>query len=204
MADSADRGNSQHASESGSAKAAATESTESGFTPATGVGNGAEQHAPASDAASASAAVKTADPAAVEHGNSGHSTAVNAPEAAETVDPSVATGANAERENSQHAAQSAATASEDVQSAKAAFETGSADQELVFRFDSEPAPATLVAVVELKDLNDLLDPHIPPGQKQDIEVIVKMVPNAPDEHAANHGDHSPHHGIVPAHHDLLI
>ncbi|MDH2351228.1 LuxR C-terminal-related transcriptional regulator [Bradyrhizobium sp. SSUT112] len=201
-ADSADSGNSQHASESGSAKAAATESTEAGSEPGNGVGNGAEQHAPASDAASASAAVKTADPAAVEHGNSGHSTAANAPEAAETVDPSVATGANAERENSQHAAQSAATASEDVQPAKAASETGGADQEPVFRF--EPAPATLVAVVELKHLNDPLDLHIPPGQKEALEVIVKMVPNAPDEHAANHGDHSPHHGIVPAHHDLLI
>ncbi|MDH2346829.1 LuxR C-terminal-related transcriptional regulator [Bradyrhizobium sp. SSUT77] len=197
----AGRGNSQNASEPGSAKVVA-ESTESGFTPGAGVGNGAEQHAPASDAASASAAVKTADPAAVEHGNLGHSTAANAPEAAETVDPSVATGANAERENSQHAAQSAATASEDVQPAKAASETGGADQEPVFRF--EPAPATLVAVVELKHLNDPLDLHIPPGQKEALEVIVKMVPNAPDEHAANHGDHSPHHGIVPAHHDLLI
>ncbi|MBR0951427.1 LuxR C-terminal-related transcriptional regulator [Bradyrhizobium canariense] len=202
-ADSADRGNSQHASESGSAKAAATESTEAGSKPDNGVGNGAEQHAPASDAASASAAVKTADPAAVEHGNSGHSTAVNAPEAAETVDPSVVTGANAERENSQHAAQSA-TASEDVQPAKAAFETGSTDQEPVFRFDSEPAPATLVVVFELKDLHDPLDPHTPPGQKEDLAVIFKMVPTAPDEHAANHGGNSPHHGIVPAPHDLLI
>jgi DNA-binding NarL/FixJ family response regulator len=196
----ADHGNSQHASEAGAANAAVTESTEAGPKPGNGVGNGAEHNA----AGAASAAVKTADPAAVEHGNSLQSTAANIPEAVEIVDPGVATGGNAERGNSQHAAQSAAIASEDAQPAKAASETGGADQEPVFRFDSETAPSTLVAVVELKELNDPLDPHVPLGQKEFLDMLGKMVPNAPDEHAANHGDNGPHHGIVPAPHDLLI
>ncbi|MBP1095292.1 LuxR C-terminal-related transcriptional regulator [Bradyrhizobium diazoefficiens] len=200
----AERGNSQHASESGAAKAAATESTEAGSKPGNGVGNGAEHNAPVSNAAGASAAVKTADPAAVEHGNSLHSTATNTPEAVEIVDPGVATGGNAERGNSQHAAQSAAIASEDAQPAKAASETGGADQEPVFRFDSETVPSTLVAVVELKELNDARDPHVPLGQKEFLDMLGQMVPNAPDEHAANHGNNGPHHGIVLAPHDLLI
>ncbi|WP_235886001.1 LuxR C-terminal-related transcriptional regulator [Bradyrhizobium niftali] len=201
-ADSAGHGNSQHTSERGSAKAAATDSIEAGVEPDTGVGNGAEHRAPASDATGVSAAVKTAELAAVEPG--AHSTAANTPEAAEIVDPTVEAGGNAERGNSQHVAQSAAIASEDAQPAKAASEAGGGDQEPVFRFDSETAPSTLVAVVELKGLNDLLDPHVPPGQKEDLEMIVKMAPNAPDEHAANHGNNGPHHGIVPAPHDLLI
>ncbi|WLA67100.1 LuxR C-terminal-related transcriptional regulator [Bradyrhizobium diazoefficiens] len=199
----AERGNSQHASESGAAKAAATESTEAGSKPGNG-GNGAEHNAPVSIAAGASAAVKTANPAAVEHGNSLHSTAMNIPEAVEIVDPGVATGGNAERGSSQHAAQSAAIASEDAQPAKAASETGGADQEPVFRFDSETVPSTLVAVVELKELDDARDPHVPLGQKEFLDMLGQMVPNAPDEHAANHGNNGPHHGIVLAPHDLLI
>lgn len=201
-ADNAGHGNSQHTSERGSAKAAATDSIEAGVEPDTGVGNGAEHRAPASDATGASAAVKTAEPAAVEPG--AHSTAANTRETAEIVDPTVEAGGNAERGNSQHVAQSAAIASEDAQPAKAASEAGGGDQEPVFRFDSETAPSTLVAVVELKELNDLLDPYVPRGQKEDLEMIVKMAPNAPDEHAANHGNNGPHHGIVPAPHDLLI
>ncbi|MDA9505184.1 response regulator [Bradyrhizobium sp. CCBAU 11386] len=200
----AERGNSQHASESGAAKAAATESTEAGSKPGNGVGNGAEHNAPVSNAAGASAAVKTADPAAVEHGYSLHSTATNIPEAVEIVDPGVATGGNAERGNSQHASESAAIAPEDAQPAKAASETGGADQEPVFRFDSETVPSTLVAVVELKELNDARDPHVPLGQKGFLDMLGQMVPNAPDEHAANHGNNGPHHGIVLAPHDLLI
>lgn len=200
----AGHGNSQHASEPGPAKAVATESTASDFTPGTGVGNRGEQHAPASDTASASAAAKTAEPAVVDHSNSGHSTAANTPEAADIVDPSVATGDNAGRGNSQHAAQSPAIASEDAQPAKAASETSGADQEPVFRFDSEAAPSTLAAVVELKELNDSLGPHVPSGQKEDLEMIVKMVPNPTDVHAADHGNSGPHHGILSAPHDLLI
>ncbi|MGY4496455.1 hypothetical protein ACVWYH_000382 [Bradyrhizobium sp. GM24.11] len=201
----ADHGNSQHASEPGSAKAAATESTEVGVKPDNRVGNNAEHDAPASDATGA--AVKTAEPVAVEHGNSGHdlhSASANAPQAAEIIEPSVATGGNAGLGNSQHAALSAAIASEDAQPAKAAFETGGADQEPVFRFDSSATPTPLVAVVELKELNDALAPHVALGQGEDLGMIVKMGPDALDEHAANHGNSGPHHAIAPAPHDLLI
>jgi len=196
--DGAGRGNSQHSSEPGSAKLAATESTEAGFTP----GNGAEHHAPASDAASASAAVATAEPAAAAHGSSGHSTAANTPEAGEIAAPSVAAGGDAGGGNAQQAAQSAA--SEAAQPAKAASKIGGADQELVFRFDGETAPSTSVAAVELKRVHDPLDPHVPLGQEGDLEMIVKMAPQAPVEHTADHGTNGPHHGIVPAPHDLLI
>lgn len=195
---SADHGNSQHASEPGSAKAAATESTEVGVKPDNGVGNGAEHYAPASDAAGESA--KTGEPGGADHGKPGHSIAANAPEAAE-IDPGVATAASVDHGNSQQAAQSAAIASEDTQPPKAAFETGSADQERVFRFDSGVALFTPVAVVELKELND---PLAPLGQGEDLETIVKMAPNALDEHAANHGNSGPHHATVAAPHDFLI
>jgi hypothetical protein len=195
---SAGHGNSQHASEPGSAKTAATESIEAGSKP----GSGAEHHAPASDATRASAALNTAELAAVEHGNSGHS--ANTPEAAEIIDPSAASGGNAEPGNSHPAAQSAAVASEDAQPAKAAFETGGADQGPVFRFDGGPTPSTLVAVVELKELNEPLDWHVPPGQRENLEMIVKTGPNPADEHAATHGNSDPHHPIVPAPHDFLI
>jgi DNA-binding NarL/FixJ family response regulator len=201
----ADHGNSQHASEPGSARAAATESTEAGVKPDNGAGNGAEYHAPASDAAGAAA--KTAEPVAVEHGNSEHdlhSASANAPQGAEIIEPSVATEAGADHGNSEHAAQSAAIASEDAQPAKAAFETGGADQEPAFRFDSGATPSPLVAVVELKDLNDPLDPHVPLGLAEDLAMIVKMGPNILDEHAANHGNSGPHHATVPAPHDFLI
>ncbi|WP_426425821.1 LuxR C-terminal-related transcriptional regulator [Bradyrhizobium genosp. A] len=203
MAAGADHGNSQHAAEPGPGTAATTESTEAGVKPANGGGNGAEYHAPASDAAGESA--KTAEPIAVEPGNSElHSASANAPQAAEIIEPSVATGGNAGRGNSQHAAQSAAIASEDAQPAKAAFETGGADQEPAFRFDSGVTPSTLVAVVELKDLNDPLDPHVPLGLAEDLAMIVKMGLNTLDEHAANYGNSGPHHATVPAPHDFLI
>jgi hypothetical protein len=166
---------------------AAAELTGTDFVPGNGVNNGAEHPGPASDAASASASVKTAEsePAVAEYGNSGHeshSISANAPEAAEIVEPSVAI----------------------AQPAKAASEAGGADQETVFRFDSEPTSSALVAVVELKELNDPLDPHVPLGQEEDDGMVVKMVANAPDEHAATHGNSASHHGIVSAHHDLLI
>ena len=62
----AGHGNAQHASKPEFAKAASTELTEAGVKPGHGVGNGAEHHASASDAAGA---VKTAEPATVDHGN---------------------------------------------------------------------------------------------------------------------------------------
>ncbi|MDE5441895.1 response regulator [Bradyrhizobium sp. CSA207] len=204
-----DRGNSQHASEPGSAKAAAAELTEAGPIPGNGVGNGAEHRAPASDAASASAAVKTAEPAVAEHGNSGHdlpSTSANATAAADIVEPSVASGDNAGDGNSQRAAPSAAIALQAAQPAKAASETGGANQELVFHFDSEATPSTLVAL-DPKEHNNPLDPHVPPDQDAYFDIIVKTPPNALDEHAASHGNNGTHHAIVSAvsaPHDLLI
>ncbi|MBR0956390.1 LuxR C-terminal-related transcriptional regulator [Bradyrhizobium japonicum] len=202
--DSGGRGNSQHAWEPGSAKVAATEVTEADVVPGNGIGNGAEHHAPASDGAPAPAAEAMAEPAVAEHGNSGHSTSANTPEGGEIVEPGVAAGGDAGGGNAQQAAQSAATASEAAQPAKAVSGIGGADQELVFRFDGETAPSTLVTVVELEELSDPLDPHVSLRHEEDLEMIVKMVPHALDEHAASHGNNGPHHGIVPAPHDLLI
>ncbi|WP_448034353.1 LuxR C-terminal-related transcriptional regulator [Bradyrhizobium liaoningense] len=196
-----DHGNS-HASEPG--PATTTELAESDFIPGHGVGNGAAHRAPAPDVASASAAVKTAEPAVVEHGNSRHdlpSTSAIAAEGAEIVEPSVKAGVNTGHGNSQQVAPSAAIASEAAQPAKAAPENGGADQELVFRFHSVATPSTLDATVEPKELDD---PHVPPGHDADLDIIVKTIPNALDEHAANHGNHGPHHAIAPAPHDLLI
>jgi DNA-binding NarL/FixJ family response regulator len=190
-------GNSQHASEPGSAEAASTESTEAGGKP----GDGGQHHASASHAAGA---VKTTEPTTVDHGSSEdelHSTSANASQAADIGEPSVAAGGNAGRGNSQHAAQPAASASEDAHPAKAAAETGGLDQGPVFRFDSGPTPSTLVAVVELKQLNNPLDPHVPHGQAED---LAKPVPHALNGHADDHGNNGAHQAIVPAHHDLLI
>jgi DNA-binding NarL/FixJ family response regulator len=195
----AGHGNAQHASKPESAKAASTESTEAGVNPGHGVGNGAEHHASASDAAGA---VKTAEPATVDHGNSekdSHSTSANTSQAADTGEPSVAG-----RGNSQHAAQPAAISSEDAHPAKAAFETGGAGQEPVFRFDSDATPATLVTIVELKEFNHPPDAHAPPGHEEGLGFNVKSVPHALNGHADDHGNHGPHEAIVPAHHDLLI
>jgi DNA-binding NarL/FixJ family response regulator len=167
---SAGHGNSQRASEPGSAKAASTESTEHGGKPGNGAGDGAEHHSAASQAAGT---VKTAEPATVDHGNS------------------------------QHAAQSAAIA-DDAHTAKAAFETGGADQGPVFRFDSGVAPSAFVEIVGLKEFNHPLDAHVPPGQEEGLGFNVKLVPHALNGHADDHGTNSPHQAILPAHHDLLI
>jgi DNA-binding NarL/FixJ family response regulator len=192
----AEGGNSQHASEPGPAKAVATASAEADLIP----GNiDKEQHAPALDAAWA---LKTAEPTVPEHGKSGydlHSASGEAPEAAQFVEPSVATGGNV-----QQAVQSAAIVPEAAQPAKAASETGGADNEPAFRFDSGADPPTFVAAVELKELNNPIDPRGLLGQQEDLEMILSLVPHGLDEHPANHGNNGPHHAIVPAPHDLLI
>lgn len=205
-ADSTGRSHSHDALEAGSAKVAAAEETEADFTPGNGIGNGAEYHAAGSDGASAPAAGTAAEPAVVEHGNSGHDldpSSANTSGTGEIVELSVATGPHAGGVNSQQAAQSA-TASEAAQPTKAASEIGGGDQEPVFRFDSEAAPSTLVPVVELKELDDPLAPHVPLGLNEDLGTIVKMDPGTLDEHAVNHGNSGPHQGIVHAPHDLLI
>ncbi|WP_439368629.1 LuxR C-terminal-related transcriptional regulator [Bradyrhizobium sp. DASA03120] len=145
---------------------------------------------------------KTAAPVAVEHGNSGHdSRSTTAPDAAETVEPSAAGGGNAGHGNSQQVAQSAEIASEAPQPAQAASET--ADQDLVFRFDSAAAPSTPVTVVVHQVLNGPLDAHVPPGQDKHIEIIVQITSGALDDHAAYHGN-SGSHPVGHAAHDLLI
>ncbi|MBR1128196.1 response regulator transcription factor [Bradyrhizobium iriomotense] len=199
--DSASRGNSDHASEPGPAKAAVTELAEADSMPGNGVSNDNAQDAPAADA---SAAVETAEPVAVEHGNSGHdSKSTSAPDAAETVEPSVASGDNAGHGNSQQVAQSAAIASEAAQPAKTAAATGGAE-DLVFRFDSAATPSTPVAVVESQVLNTPLDAHVPPGQDKHLEIIVQIITSVLDDHAANHGNSGSHPAIAHGAHDLLI
>ncbi|MHC4043483.1 LuxR C-terminal-related transcriptional regulator [Bradyrhizobium sp. 23AC] len=101
-AGSAGGGNSQHASEKGSAKAAA-ELTEAGFERGNGVGNDNEHHLPASDASRGSA--KTAEADGVEHGNSGHSTFAKPREAADPGEPGVAKAGSAGGGNSQQASE---------------------------------------------------------------------------------------------------
>ncbi|WP_183231528.1 LuxR C-terminal-related transcriptional regulator, partial [Bradyrhizobium sp. SBR1B] len=90
-------GSSQHASEPGSAKAAA-ELSEAGIIRGNGVGNDNEHHPPASDASRGSA--KTAEADGVEHGNSGQSASAKRPEAADPGEPGLASPG---RGNSQHA-----------------------------------------------------------------------------------------------------
>jgi DNA-binding NarL/FixJ family response regulator len=217
-------GNSQHASEKGADKAADTDSTEDGSGQGNnGVGKGAEHGVAAADDAKASAADKT------EHGNSGHSNSANA---ADNADPGDATAASASHGNSQHASEkgadtesaeagsgqgnngigkgaehqapaSAAIASEDTQPAKATPETGVADNEPVFRFDSEATPPASVAMVELKGPSHPLDLP-PPGQQKDLETIAQMVPPGLDQPSDAHGNSASHHAAASAHHDLLI
>lgn len=196
-----DHGNSQHPAELGSAKVVATEMPEAKSKPGNGIGNDNEHQSQASDAADAQAALKTAEPAAVEHGKSGHdlpSTSTNAVPG--LVDPSVAGGDYTAGGNPQQPARFASIASE-AQPAKAASEISGTDQEAAFRFDSGPAPSTLVSVVEHKEVHD---PHVALGREDDLKTIVETVPHAMDEHAAHQGNNGPHQGIGPAPHDWLI
>ncbi|UWU80602.1 LuxR C-terminal-related transcriptional regulator [Bradyrhizobium huanghuaihaiense] len=189
--DGASHGNSDHASKPGSATADATELAEADSAPSNGGGNDK----------------KTAEAAVVEHGNSGHdsqSTSANAPDAAGTVEPSVASGDDAGHGNAQQVMQFAAIASEAAQPAQAAPETGSANLDLVFRFDSAAASSTPVAVVVPQVLDTLLDVHVPPGQQKALETILHITSSALDDHAPNHGNSGLHPANGHAAHDLLI
>jgi hypothetical protein len=181
---------------------ATTELAETDFISGKGVGNGNDR---APDA-SASAAVTTANLADLQHGNSEPnlpSISVDTSAATE-IDESVATkGESAGNGNSQHATQPAAIALVAAQPAKAAFETG-ADQEWVFRFDSDATPITLIVRVESKEVHIPLDPHDQPGQAANPDILVKILPTTLDEHVANHGHNGQHHVSVLAPHDLLI
>ncbi|MET4119568.1 DNA-binding NarL/FixJ family response regulator [Bradyrhizobium sp. JR4.1] len=120
-ADNAGHGNSQHASELGSAKDAATESTEGGSKPGKGDDNGAEHHASASEAPGG--ATQKAEPAGAEHGKSGHSTAASPPDGAE-IDPGVATAAGAGHDNSHHASEPGSAKAAATESTEAGSKQG--------------------------------------------------------------------------------
>lgn len=81
-------GNSDHASEPGSAKPIAAETAEATSKPGNGVGNDNGHHSKASDG---SPTATTADSGGVEHGKSSHSASAIAPDAAESTESSVAT-----------------------------------------------------------------------------------------------------------------
>ncbi|WP_257187343.1 LuxR C-terminal-related transcriptional regulator [Bradyrhizobium sp. WBAH42] len=201
-AGSADRVGTQNVAEPEPAKAAATaELPETLFTSEKGVGDGDNHRA---SNASMSATAATAD---LQHSNSGYnlpSTSPNASAATEIAESSATRGDGAGNGNPQHATQPAAIALAAAQPANAAFETGGADQERVFRFDSDATPFTLIVRAEPSEVHIPLDPPVQPGQVATPDILVKILPNALDEHAANHGNNGPHHATVPAHHDLLI
>ncbi|MBW8855374.1 MAG: DNA-binding response regulator, partial [Bradyrhizobium sp.] len=143
-ADNAGHGNSQHASEPGSAKDAATESTEAGSKPGKGDDNGAEHHASASEAPGG--ATQKAEPAGAEHGKSGHSTAASPPDAAE-IDRGVATAAGAGHDNSQHASEPGSGKAAATESTEAGSKQGndgghSGDHHHASASDAAQPPAT--------------------------------------------------------------
>ncbi|MEY9589505.1 DNA-binding NarL/FixJ family response regulator [Bradyrhizobium yuanmingense] len=203
-AGSADRGSTQNVAEPEHVKATTTELAETVFMSEKSVGEGDNHRA--SDA-SASAAVATAKLADLQHSNSGynsHSASAKASAAAEIAESSATKGDSAGNGNSQHATQPAAIASVAAQPAKAAFETGGADQDRVFRFDSDATPFTPIVTIEPREVHIPLDPRAKPDQAATLDILVKILPNALDDPAANHGNNGPHHAPVAAHHDLLI
>jgi len=108
---SAGNGNSQHASESASAKAAATKLADPGVAPGNSAGHSNSQHA--SEPASATAATKLAETSVAPgnsagHGNSQHaSESASATAATELAEPGIAPGNSAGHSNSQHASEPA-------------------------------------------------------------------------------------------------
>ncbi|UWU96073.1 LuxR C-terminal-related transcriptional regulator [Bradyrhizobium sp. CB1015] len=204
-AGSADRGSTQHAAEPEPAKAGATtELGETDFIFGNGVGDGANHRAPDASASTAATTAKLAD---LHHGNSEHnfpSSPADVSAATEIAESSTARGDSAGNGNSQQATQPAAIELAAAQPAKSAFETGGADQERVFRFDSDATPFTLVAAVEPREVHIPLDPNVQHGQATTPDILVTILPNALDEHAANHGNNGPHHATGLAPHDWLI
>ncbi|MDF0521226.1 LuxR C-terminal-related transcriptional regulator [Bradyrhizobium yuanmingense] len=203
-AGSADLGSTLSVAEPEPVKARTTELAETVFMSEKSVGDGDNHRA---SNASASAAAATAKQADLQHSNSGynsHSTSANASAAAEIAESSATKGESAGNGNSQHATQPAAIASVAAQPAKAAFEAGGADQDRVFRFDSDATPFTPIVRIEPREVHSPPDPRAQPGQAVTLDILVKILPNALDEPAANHGNNGPHHAPVAAHHDLLI
>ena len=204
-AGSADRDSTQHATEPAPGKAAApAELADTDFTTGNDVGDDANHRVPD---ASGSEAVTSAKLADQQHGNAGHnlpSAPADASAATENAEWGAARGNSADNGYSQQATSPAAIASVPAQPAKSAFETGGADQERVFRFDSDATPFTLVVADEPNKIHIPLDPHVKPGQATNSDMLVKILPQALDEHATNHHNSNPHHVTVPAPHDLLI
>src|SRR5205085_123475 len=128
-ADGTVHGNSDHASEPESEKAAAGETAEAGSTPAKGLDNDDGRHSSASD--DSRGGVKATEPSGLEYSSSGQPVGGNA----------------------QQAAHSHAPASELAQPAKAASHSGGADHEPAFRFDSGAGPSTPASVIEPTKLN---------------------------------------------------
>ena len=201
----ADRSSVQHAAEPEPAKGAATtELVETDLRSGKGAGDRADHSAPNTSASAAEGTAKLAD---LQHGNSGHNllpTSANALVATEIAETSAPNGDSAGNGNLQQAAQPAAIALVAAQPAKAASETGGADQEPVFRFDSDATPFTLIAPVEPKEDHVPLDSHDPRDQATNPDILVKILPHVLDEHAANQSNSGPHHTTAPAPHDLLI
>lgn len=100
--------------------------------------------------------------------------------------------------SAQHAAYSGAAGSETAKPAEIALASG-ADHEAVFRFDGEVIPSPLAAAIAPEELKE---PHVPPGQDKDAQMLLDMTLVAPDQHTAQHGDHGLHAG--PVFHDWLI
>ncbi|WP_051383164.1 response regulator transcription factor [Bradyrhizobium sp. WSM3983] len=196
---SAEHRNSQHASEAASETAAATAPTEPGAAPGNSAEHGNSQHASEAASETAAATAPIEPGAAVRPLDSGSASSMATANPIETnVDLSNGAGQGI----SQHVPHSAANNAPDAtQPPAATSEAGSADQELVFRFDSQPTPSPLTAVVELTATNDppvLLDPDVGFGAP------LKVSPPALQEHAVGHDNNAQPHATAHSPHDLLI
>ncbi|WP_407188564.1 LuxR C-terminal-related transcriptional regulator [Bradyrhizobium centrosematis] len=176
-----------------------------------GSDHGHSAHPSSADAQEADQNVVTADggqhghsphaPDPDDHGDGNqHSPASDDPEAARAMEKGGGDGNLGQPAdgNAQQAAYSGAAGSETAKSAEIAFTSG-ADHEAVFRFDGEVIPSPLAAAIAPEELKE---PHVPPGQDKDAQMLLDMMLVAPDQHTAQHGDHGLHAGLV--FHDWLI
>lgn len=184
-------GNSEHGAEPGPPKPTAERIEKD-----TGVGNGEERHASASEPGKAQKIAELADP---KHGAPEDSVFVNGPEQPKPAGRSAEAGGHAGGGTSQEVARSGAAGSEPAEPIKAAAKMGGADRDVVFRFDGKVAPSTDVPGAGLKELGH---PHASRSSQDHLGVIVETGPNALDEYGAHHRTNAEHHG--PAPHDWLI
>ncbi len=222
----------QHASEQGASKAAASEMAETGATAPTGIGNDTDPEPPASiDSADAKAEVE----AGGDHGNSAHASSANAQE----TDQNVVTADGGQHGHSpdpgngvgdQHS-----PASGDPDSARAVEKGGGENGNLGQPADghaqqaahsgaagSQTAKPAEVASASGADHeavfrfggevipsplatiepNDPGEPHAPMSQSTRLQMIVEGVFVAANEHVVEQSHQDPHHG--PAPHDWQI